>query len=953
MAVKELRGLGLAAAREVAAGTCPYLVRLARQHPDVADGLAGTGTARLIAACLACAGSAAGLSEPEALKALRLAKARLHLGLALADLSGLATLDDVTGALSDLADTAMASALAVAARHASPRDLAALGPDGASGAVPGLFILAMGKHGARELNYSSDIDVAAFFDRDAFAPDHRDSAGQVCVRLVGAASRLLEDVTPDGYVFRVDWRLRPDPSSTRLAVSVQMAENYYETVGQNWERAALIKARAVAGAPDAAAAFLRTLQPFIWRKHLDFAAIADVQSILRQIHGVRRGGDLDDPAFDTKLGRGGIREIEFFVQTQQLILGGRDPSLRVRGTLEGLAALVAAGRIDPATRDDLTAAYRFWRQLEHRIQMREDGHTHRLPADREARAGLAALCGLPDLAALDAAVRACRDLVRERVGALFPETASLSSTAGSLVFTGVEDDPETSQTLARLGFRDPSAVQAAVRGWHHGRVPATRSARARELLTALVPDLLAALAGTGEPDAAFARFRDFFAGLPAGVQVLSLFRAEPAILRDVCATLGLAPRLGTQLSRRPAMIDAMLTPHFHDPLDSEEAGAVARRLAAEVARAEGFEARLDAVRIAHRDEAFRIGWHILHGRVGPEAAGQAWTGLAEAAVLALMPAVRSEMEAAHGPLPGLELAVCGWGKLGGGELAADSDLDLMVVYDCPPGAGPSTGRRPIEADAWATRFTQKLVTALSAPTSEGQLYDVDMQLRPSGRAGPVAVRLAALQRYYRESDAWLWEVQALTRLRALPGGGRTGAAVEALRAEVLDRPRPADGTWSGIAGMRDRMATAHPARGPWDVKRGPGGLVDLEFAVQARLLALGGPAPGASTPAMLARLAQAGALEAEDASRLAEAWQVLHGIRHLLAVAAGPGFEPAQAPAGLIGALCRTLAVPGLPQATALHAAMRERVRAVWLQIAAPPATEPGGHRVAEGSVPP
>ncbi len=936
-----VRALGaIGAVLREAPSLAPYLGRLAARQPRTVQLLADGGWAQEITAAIALARSVRTASEAEAMVQLRHAKARLHLATAMADLAGEAPLETVTSALSDLADAAATSALAVAAAHAGPRDAALLSPDGS---VPGLFILAMGKHGAHELNYSSDVDLSGFFDRDAFLESHRDGAGATCVRILGAASRLLEDVTADGYVFRVDWRLRPDPASTKLAVSVQMAESYYESVGQNWERAALIKARAIAGDQAAASAFLASLQPFIWRKHLDFAAIADVQSILRQIHASRRSGGLDEPAFDVKLGRGGIREIEFFVQTQQLILGGRDPSLRVRSTGEGLDALVAAGRIAPAVRDDLAACYRFLRMVEHRIQMREDGHTHLLPADPEVRARIAALSGFDGLTAFDAAVRACRDTVRTRVGELFPEAPPLSSAAGSLVFTGVDDDPETLATLGEMGFADPAAVSRAVRGWHHGRIPATRTPRARELLTALMPDLLDALAATGEPDAAFVRFRDFFAGLSAGVQVLSLFRAEPAVLREVCITLGLAPRLGVMLSRRPAVIDAMLSPHFHAPLGVQDTPELTERLAAAVAPAvsgtEGEEAGLDAVRIAHRDEAFRIGWHILHGRVGPGDAGRAWTDLAEASIAALLPLARARVEATHGPLP-VAIAVCGWGKLGGRELAADSDLDLMVVYDAPDDAGESSGPRPLTADAWATRLTQRLVASLSAPTAEGQLYDVDMQLRPSGRAGPVAVRLSSLERYYAEGQAWLWEAQALTRLRPLAGDPALAARIAALASRELARPRPAAQAFPEIAAMRAKMAAAHPPRGAWDVKRGPGGLIDLEFFTQAHLLAAGAGSGHQSTLAALDWLGAAGVLERAQAARLVEAGQVLHAIRQLLAVASGPAFDPATAPAGLAAALARQLSVPALAQARALHEDMRAVVRAAWSQLAATAATE-------------
>lgn len=920
-----------AAALARARAVSPYLDRLCLRRPDTAGRLESEHPAIIAAQAVQSARDAAGLPEGEAFTALRHAKADVHLALAAGDLAALLDVGEVTGCLSDLADAATQSALSLAAGSAPARDAATFA---SPGQVPGLFIIAMGKHGAGELNYSSDIDLTAFFDRDAFAPEHRDGAGGVCVRIVRAVSRALEEVTADGYVFRVDWRLRPDPASTQVAVSVQAAETYYESVGQNWERAALIKARPIAGDRVAAASFLKTLVPFVWRKSLDFAAIGDVQSILRQIHAVRRSTDLDDPAFDVKLGRGGIREIEFFAQTQQLILGGKDQALRVARTLEALDRLEATGRISADVRDGLAAGYRFLRQVEHRIQMLDDEQTHRLPADPARRARVATLCGFEHVGALDQAIRATREVVRACVRDLFPDSAALSADVGSLVFTGVEDDPETLQTLAGLGFREPSRVASAVRGWHHGRIPATRTARAREILTALTPDLLKALSETGEPDAAFGRFQDFFAALPAGVQVLSLFKAEPRALRETCATLALAPRLGEALARRPAILDAMLAPHFSAPLETDPPRAREAAFSVSMAGHSGFEDGLDRARRAHREEAFRIGFQILTGRAGADAAGPAFTNLAEATIGALLPVARAEMEASHGTMAG-EIAVCGWGKLGGRELAADSDLDLMVVYDTE--ADMSDGRRPLSAEAWHARLTQRLVAALSAQTAEGGLYEVDMQLRPSGRAGPVAVRAKAFERYYGEA-AWTWEFQALTRLRPVAGdAGLCARIMEAARA-ALQQPRDLGRTAHDVVSMRARMAEAHRPRGQWDVKRLPGGIVDLEFFAQYHQLA--GTSQGLdvvrpNTLEALEALGQAGTLDLEQSRRLMAAGRVLHDVRQILAVASGPAFSPDAAPAGLRAAVCRTLVAPDFAHAQATLDQARAAIADAWDSFAA------------------
>lgn len=909
----------------------PYLARLCRRRPETLAYILKFGAAHMVAQALEQARAGFDLEEAQAMALLRQAKADVHLACAVGDVTGALSLDEVTGALSDLADVATEIALCQASRAAFARDGAAFEmPD----QVPGLFLLAMGKHGGRELNYSSDIDLSAFYDRDQFEPEHRDTAGRLCVRVVQAVSRFLEEVTEDGYVFRVDWRLRPDPASTPVAMSVAAAEAYYESVGQNWERAAFIKARAIAGDLDIAQGFLAQLRPFIWRKNLDFAAIDDIQSILRQIHAHGRAGELDDPSFDVKLGRGGIREIEFFVQTQQLILGGRDVSLRGRRTCDTLRDLVAAGRIRAQVCEDLTQCYGFLRAIEHRIQMRDDEQTHLLPADPDKRAQIAALSGYANLSEFDAAVRACRERVRACVGELFPDRTSLSSDLGSLVFTGVEDDPETLDTLRGLGFADPSLVAKGVRGWHHGKIAATRTSRARELLTAITPDLLSAIAATGEPEIGFARFAAFFAALPAGVQLLSLFKAEPQILREASAILALAPRLGETLARRPAILEALLSPRFTAPVGLEGAAGQGARLEEALARAKGFEDSLDIVRRIQREEAFRIGAQVLHGRASATQAGPAFTDLAIACITSLVPIALAQLQQSHGNIQS-RVAICAWGKLGGRELAADSDLDLMLVYDVDDPQATSDGPRPLSGEQYHARLTQRLIAALSAQTAEGGLYDVDMQLRPSGTKGPVAVRFGALEAYYR-GQAWTWEYQALTRLTPVYGDAGLCAQIEAFAKAALNQSRERAPILADITAMREKMVQAHPVRGPWDIKRQRGGLIDLEFFVQAhQLLAapLGLDVLRPNTLDALKALSEAGVLEREAAQRLWHAGGVLHDIRQLLAVASGPHFDPDRASQGLKAAIARALHAPDFATACAIVADARAAIAKAWTAL--------------------
>jgi len=707
----------------------PYLERLAKKSPELVEKLKTDALGQLLGSAFDLAVTCKNLDLHAAMQGLRQAKADTHLLLAAGDLSTKLGLNEVTNSLSSLADASVRSALALAVKDASARDSRVFTQQGT---VPGLFIIAMGKHGARELNYSSDIDLVAVFDREKFDEDDQSNATAICVRLIGATSRILEEVTEDNYVFRVDWRLRPDPSSTPLVVSTQFAESYYESVGQNWERGAYIKARAIAGAQSEAKQFLHALEPFIWRKYLDFAAIADVSSILQQIHRVNKSGELENPAFDLKLGRGGIREIEFFTQTQQLILGGRDKSLREPATVRALASLVAASRISAKVGDDLSAGYEFLRKIEHRVQMLDDEQTHSLSENQEKRARIAALCGFSNLQELDNKVRLCREMVRTHISELFPQSGSLSSEIGSLVFTGVENDKETLETISNLGFKNPDKVCDTIRGWHYGRIKATRTPRARELLTTLTPALLQTIANTGEPDIVFARFDDFFSTISAGVQTLSLFAAEPDILSETCKTLALSSRLANALSKKPAILDAMLSPRFRTMLENDEIGERKSMLAEMTANCTDFETALDILRRFHREEDFRIGCQTINRRASGEATGNAYSDLATTCIDTALKIARSELSATFGEFEG-EVAVCGWGKLGGQELSADSDLDIMLIYHPKEGVDISSGDRQLSAESYFAKLTQKLVLALSAPTSEGELYEVDMQLRPSGK----------------------------------------------------------------------------------------------------------------------------------------------------------------------------------------------------------------------------
>ncbi len=914
----------------------PYLARLAERDSDVAARIAREGPRVVVDDAVAACARADGDFDA-VMQQLRAAKRRAHLAIAVGDLAGVWSLEEVTGALSDLADASVRAALRAAARVVTERgEMRAVAIDDPAGPAPGLLLIAMGKHGARELNYSSDIDISVFYDADTL-PVTGGEPRALAVRLAQLLVRALQEYTVDGYVFRTDLRLRPDPASTPIAVSLAAAEHYYQSVGQNWERAAFIKARACAGDIAAGEEFLASLTPFIWRRNLDYAAIADVHSIKRQILAASKGRALDTGVFDVKLGRGGIRDIELFAQTQQLILGGRDKALRVRATVEALAALRAAGRVEAEAEASLVASYRLYRNVEHRIQMLADEQTHRTPEDADGQGRLAALAGFESWAALEAELVESRHAVAAIDARLFSSEESLADPLGSLIFTGVENNPETLATLAQLGFGDPGAVSEAVRGWHHGRIRATRSERARELLTAIMPRLLRAIAESGEPDAAFARFCDFLAGLPSGVTVLSLFQAQPRLLTDLADVLGLAPLMADTLARRPALLDAMVDNAFVRPIAQDAPGARRAALARQIGEADGFEAAINAARRFHREEALRIGLQTLQGRATAAEAGAAHADLAEACVTELCDVAIAEVSRLHGAPPGA-FVVLALGKFGGRELAAGSDLDVMVVFDAEEGA-ESAGARPLSANEYFIKVTQRLISALSAPTEEGLLYDVDMQLRPSGSKGPVAVRLSGFAHYYAE-EAWTWELLALTRVRPVAGDEALGRKAMAVVGEIIAHPRNPGAILADAADMRARMDRERPGRGLWDLKLQPGGLVDIEFVAQALSV---GVAAHANTGEALAALKAAGRLSGPDADLLSGAWTLYSDLQQVLRICVDDLFDPARAPERLKALLAQ---VGHAPDFAALETRLEDTltgVRAVFRRAMAPAGDGIGG----------
>ena len=878
---------------------------------------------------------------------LRRFKRRAGLAIAIADLGEIWSIDRTCMALSTVAETA----LRLASRHLL-RQIAEAGalcvdtidePELGSG----LIVLAMGKLGARELNYSSDIDLVILYDDGRVRAPDPDNMARTFIRLTRDLVRIMEERTHEGYVFRTDLRLRPDPGATPPAVSVTAAEAYYGSLAQNWERAAMIKARPVAGDPAACEQFARFLGQFVWRRDLDFAALEDIHGIKRQIHQYKGHAAIAVDGHDIKLGRGGIREIEFFAQTQQLIYGGRSPTLRASRTVDTLAALAQAGRFERDSADQLVAAYWELRRIEHRLQMVDDRQTHVVPTDPPALERFVAFLGDSSVDAFRERLRALLTRVEASYARLFPVEQDGAPPEPAIPFIGGEDDSRALAMVSDHGFADAQAVVGVVRGWLHGRYRSTRSERARRLLGQLLPRLLAAFGATANPDMAWRSMDEFLARLPAGIQVFSMFAANPNLLDLIATILGTSQRLSHHLAHRPSQLDAVLEPGFFDPPPA--APELEAELQVLLGSVEDYEDVLDVVRRWTNDKRFQAGIHLLLG-IG-DAAGEGarfLTDVSEVAVRALLDRVQTAFEARHGGFGRRSLAVVALGKLGSREMTIRSDLDLIMVYDAPETTAESDGAKPLAAPVYFARLIQRFLSAVTAQTREGALFEVDMRLRPSGNAGPLATSLAAFSRYH-QVDSWTWEHQALTRARVIAGPPDLCAAIDGAIAGTLRQPRDADGLRRQVSLMRGRIGQEHPATDIWNVKYLRGGLVDIEFIAQyLQLLHGAGPSPAfdPNTRAALDALADAGHLGRETAAELGAILSVWQRIQAYLRLTQDGVFDPEQAPEPLRRGLIRAaLAGDGeavdFDGAVARLSAMAERGHRSFREIVGDETLEP------------
>jgi glutamate-ammonia-ligase adenylyltransferase len=910
----------------------PYLTSLIHEDRARAQRLFDAEPEAALAEIVAALDAARFDDEAAAMRALRRAKRDIHLAVALADLSGRFDVAATTEALTRFADSAVRAALRFAlADAAAQAKLTTAEPERC-----GFVVLALGKHGGRELNYSSDIDLVLFYDPDSAAIPPGAAPGPLFVRLAKKLARLLDERDANGYALRVDLRLRPDPGATPIAMSLPSAASYYETLGQNWERAAMIKARPIAGDVALGASFLQELAPFIWRKYFDYAAIADIHAMKRQIHAVRGHEQVTVAGHDVKLGRGGIREVEFFVQTQQLIFGGRRPSLRGARTVEMLAELHREGWVGADAVEELTSAYSYLRAVEHRLQMLSDEQTQRLPVEEEALGRFAKFCGYASLAGFARDLTHHLRAVEKHYARLFEDAPKLDEAGGNLVFTGVVDDPDTLATLARLGFQRPEQATETIRGWHFGRRPAVRSARAREVLTELTPGLLAAFAGSGDPDAALHRFDAALERMPAAAELMSILRSNQA-LRELFGDLfGGAPRLAEVVASRPHVLDAVIDParvaKLADVLDEAREAA---RVEAYLASARDFEDALNRARDFAAEEKFLIGVRLLSGALDADMAAQGYSALARALVAALLARTQAEFAVEHGAVAGGRVAVIGMGKLGSREMTAASDLDLIVIYDFPADAAASDGRRPLPPALYYARLTQRLVAALTAPTKAGRLYDVDLRLRPSGRKGPLATSLPAFAQYQR-GEAETWEHMALTRARVVAGDASLAGEIEAVALAALAARRDPGKLARDIRDMRALIAKEKGDGGAFDLKLAPGGLIDIEFLAQYLILAHAWRRPEllkTGTRAALAEATLAGLLSGDDGAALTQAHRLLTAVTQVLRLTLPDDAEPQTAAAGVKRRIAAAAGAPDFERLTAALAEARGQARAIFTRL--------------------
>ena len=911
----------------------PYLRNCMVQYPAIIDEILTNGFEQTCSTVLGDT-PLLGLSrtnEAELMQTLRINKISIALSCALADLGGWWNGEKVTRTLAQFADASLHAAFDFILFDASQKKLFELANTMTPQKNSGLICLAMGKHGAYELNYSSDIDLILFYDEQAAERVRKTDPTTFFARVARQLVKLLQERTSDGYVFRVDLRLRPDPASTPAIMPLEAALIYYESYGQNWERAALIKARAAAGDIVAGENLIRELSPFIWRKYLDYAAIQDVHSIKRQIHAHKGHATIATKGHNIKLGRGGIREIEFFAQTQQLIAGGRLPQLRTLRTIDTLNALCEYDWIDQKVVDELTRAYWFLRDVEHRLQMVRDEQTHTLPTDENDFANIALMMGYTSAGEFETELTTVLRIVEDHYASLFESAEQLTASTGNLVFTGDEEDPQTIENLVDMGYKRPSDIVRIIKGWHFGRYPALRTSQARELLTELTPNLLQEFAKTGRADETLIAMDRFIAGLPAGIQLFALLNSNPPLMHLLTLLLSAAPRLSDIITRKPHVFDGLLDPAFNTALPDRE--LLTQRLTQFLSKASDYESILNRARIFAAEQKFLTGVRLLNGTINSVQAGNAFSDLAEIMTIAMVDTVTIEFEKKHGLVEGGSICVLAMGRLGSRELTASSDLDLIFLYDLKSGVEYSNGGKPLHVSQFFTRLTQRLTAAMSAPTAEGVIYELDFRLRPSGNAGPLATQFQSFLKYQRE-QSWTWEKQALTRARPIAGEASLCARVDLEITKLIARENDATVLKTDISQMRYRIEKEKGSKNIWDCKNTAGGLIDIEFIAQWIVLQNAElPIPAGRNSHAIIQQEKGNGLSHADGDVLLLALELYTTILQILRSCLNDNYNPDDAPSGLNEILCQAT---GMPDVAAIRFQLRylqEKTRDIFKRL--------------------
>lgn len=871
----------------------PFLAGALRRQPDLAALLAAGGGEEALTWAWGT-----GRGSESAGTALRRERLALATALAIGDLAGVFPLSRVMSELSAFADRALDTAFAAVMRARVP-----------DAEPAGMIALALGKHGARELNYSSDIDPILLYDPALLPRRARDEPGEAAQRYARETVRLLSEVTPEGYVFRVDLRLRPASEVSPPAISLNAALTHYESSALAWERAAFIKARAAAGDIAAGERFLAAIRPFVWRRSLDFGAIGDIRRLSARIRASHTGPRTPGPGYNVKLGRGGIREVEFFAQTHQLIHGGRDPSLRVRGTRAALDALAAAGIVRAEDAVTLGEAYDRLREIEHRLQMVGDQQTHSLPGGA-ALDGVARLDGLADGAELIAELAQ----VTTRVATIYDGLIAEDETSTVPVAPSGEG---LARHLDELGFAEPDRIAERIAGWSDGRIRALRSEPARVALDALLPGLLDRFAAAPDPGQALNRWERILSSAPSALNLFNLLLQRPALLDQLVRILVLAPTLADELGRRPDLLDTLIGRQALDLPGSVD--EIAQRMAL-AEDGDDYERCLDRIRRVTGELRFALGLQTIAAVHDPLAIAAALARTAEAALTVAQDAAVAEFERVHGRVPGSELVVLGLGRFGGGALTHASDLDVVYLFT-GDFDGESDGRRPLGVTHYFNRLAQRVTAALSVPTAEGALYDVDTRLRPQGAQGPLAVSFASFERYQHE-EAWTWEHMALARARPLTGSPAARRALQSIIDSVLRGPREAGTLKTDVLKMRAEMAAHKSPQGPLDAKLLRGGLVDLEFLIHYLQLRER-TAFDADLGVALDQLQAHGLVRPAVREALALMTRLLVAGRLLAPDLA----EPPPAAAAALAEACGAKDLPALLQA---FAAARQEVAAAW-----------------------